>query len=168
MKVPRELAEDVWYEVRTEINVGEPLFRLAWAVTLFYRVLIETKAKFGFEMRGLVLNEAWLSFYIKPVNGLELPKIMQWLKQTFSLRFNIRTGRKAHLWGERYWSEILAGEPPPEAGEVDWDAVVAEAKTPIPEVMAYALSWDSLRTGVWEAKTSFSPKNQPSLAFPPG
>jgi hypothetical protein len=92
------------------------LFRLAWAVTLFYRVLIETKAKFGFEMRGLVLNEAWLSFFIKPANGLELPKIMQWLKQTFSLRFNVRTGRKAHLWGERYWSEILAGEPPEGAG----------------------------------------------------
>ncbi|MDR1469001.1 MAG: hypothetical protein LBT00_06880 [Spirochaetaceae bacterium] len=168
MKGPRELAENVWYEVRTEINVGEPLFRLAWAVTLFYRVLIETKAKFGFEMRGLVLNEAWLSFYIRPANGLELPKIMQWLKQTFSLRFNVRTGRKAHLWGERYWSEILAGEPPPEAEEVDWDAVVAEAKTPIPEVKAYALSWDSLRTEVWEAKTSFSPKNQPSPASPPG
>ncbi|MDR1470107.1 MAG: hypothetical protein LBT00_12535 [Spirochaetaceae bacterium] len=37
MKGPRELAENVWYEVRTEINVGEPLFRLAWAVTLFYQ-----------------------------------------------------------------------------------------------------------------------------------
>ncbi|MDR1469510.1 MAG: hypothetical protein LBT00_09470 [Spirochaetaceae bacterium] len=168
MKGPRELAENVWYEVRTEINVGEPLFRLAWAVTLFYRVLIETKAKFGFEMRGLVLDGARLSFYIKPANGLELPKIMQWMKQTFSVRFNVRTGRKAHLWGERYWSEILAGEPPPEAEEVDWDAVGAEAKTPIPEVMAYALSWDSLRTGIWEAKTSFSPKNQPSPVFPPG
>jgi hypothetical protein len=168
MKGPRELAENVWYEVRTEINVGEPLFRLAWAVVLFYRVLIETKAKFGFEMRGLVLDGARLAFYIKPANGLELPKIMQWLKQTFSLRFNVRTGRKAHLWGERYWSEILAGEPPEEAEEVDWEAVVAEAKTPIPEAMAYALSWDSLRTGVWEAKTSFSPKNQPSPAFPPG
>ncbi|MDR1470812.1 MAG: hypothetical protein LBT00_16160 [Spirochaetaceae bacterium] len=51
---------------------------------------------------------------------------------------------------------------------MDWDAVVAEAKTPIPAAMAYALSWDSLRTEVWEAKTSFSPKNQPNPAFPPG
>jgi hypothetical protein len=33
------LAEDVWYEVRTAVNVGEPLFQLAWAVALFYRVL---------------------------------------------------------------------------------------------------------------------------------
>ncbi|MDR1467898.1 MAG: hypothetical protein LBT00_01245, partial [Spirochaetaceae bacterium] len=75
-------------------------------VVLFYRVLIETKAKFGFEMRGLALNEAWLTFYIKPANGLELPKIMQWLKQTFSVRFNVRTGRKAHLWG----GAVLVGD----------------------------------------------------------
>jgi hypothetical protein len=73
------LAEDVWYEVRTAVNVGELVFRLAWAVVLFYRVLIETKAKFGFEMRGLKIEEVWLSFYIKPADGFELPKIMRWL-----------------------------------------------------------------------------------------
>jgi hypothetical protein len=31
MRLPRELAENVWYEVRTAVNVGEPLFRLGWA-----------------------------------------------------------------------------------------------------------------------------------------
>jgi hypothetical protein len=35
-------------------------------------------------MRGLVLDKAWLSFYIKPADGYQLPKIMQWLKQTSS------------------------------------------------------------------------------------
>jgi hypothetical protein len=38
MKGPRELAENVWYEVRTAVNVGEPLFRLAWAVARFARM----------------------------------------------------------------------------------------------------------------------------------
>ncbi|MDR1468879.1 MAG: hypothetical protein LBT00_06260 [Spirochaetaceae bacterium] len=28
--------------------------------------------------------------------------------------------------------------------------------------------WDSLRLAVCEAKTSFSPKNRPNPAFPPG
>ncbi|MDR1467996.1 MAG: hypothetical protein LBT00_01740 [Spirochaetaceae bacterium] len=98
MRLPRELAEDVWYEVRTAVNVGEPLFRLGWAVALFYRVLREAKGKFGFEMRGLAVEGVWL-FYIKPVYGLKLPKIMQWLKQTFSVRFNFRTGR-TRAWRE--------------------------------------------------------------------
>jgi hypothetical protein len=44
---------------------------------------------------------------------------MQWVKQTFALRFNRRTARTGHVWGDRYRSRVLEGEPPKEAGEVD-------------------------------------------------
>jgi hypothetical protein len=50
-------------------------------------------------MRGLKIEGCTLSFYIKPEDGFKLPKIMQWLKQTFSVRFNFRTGR-ARAWRE--------------------------------------------------------------------
>jgi hypothetical protein len=88
---------------------------------IFCRVLIEAKKHFDFEMRGLVLDKAWLSFYIKPAEGLDLPEIMQWLKQTFSVRFNITTLRTGHVWGDRYKSKILLGEPPENAVPVDWN-----------------------------------------------
>jgi hypothetical protein len=42
-------------------------------------VLIEAAKHFDFEMRGLVLSEAWLSLYIKPADGYQLPEIMQWM-----------------------------------------------------------------------------------------
>jgi hypothetical protein len=168
MRLARDLAEDVWYEVTTAVNVGEPLFRLAWGLVLLYGVLRDAKGRFKFEMRGLVLYEAGLSFYIKPADGYELPKIMQWVKQTFSVRFNVRTKRKGHVWGDRYWSVILAGDPPPEAKAVDWDAVEAEADKEMPKVASYAMSWGCPRSSKWEAKTSFSPKNQPNPATPPG
>ncbi|MDR1468878.1 MAG: hypothetical protein LBT00_06255 [Spirochaetaceae bacterium] len=42
---------------------------------------------------------SWLTFSIKPNDGFKLPKIMQWLKQTFSLRFNLMTGR-TRAWRE--------------------------------------------------------------------
>jgi hypothetical protein len=109
MKTNRELAEHAWYKVSTEINVGEPIFQLPWAKTLLHRALCDTKGRYEFEMRGLKLEGSWLTFYIKPEDGYKLPKIMQWLKQTFSLWFNRRTGRKGHTWGVRYESEILAG-----------------------------------------------------------
>ncbi|MDR0639293.1 MAG: hypothetical protein LBG27_10425, partial [Spirochaetaceae bacterium] len=86
MNKPRKLQQNVWYKVGTALNIGEPLFQFPWAETLFYRVLREANARFGFEMRGLKLENECLSFYIKPVNGLDLPKIMQWMKQTFSVR----------------------------------------------------------------------------------
>jgi hypothetical protein len=47
---------------------------------------------------------------------LELPAIMQWLKQTFAQRYNALTGRTGHIWGDRYWSLILEGEPPADVG----------------------------------------------------
>jgi hypothetical protein len=131
---------------------------LGWAETLFYHVLNDAKRRFKFEMRGLIFDEAWLSFYIKPANGLELPKIMQWVKQTFSFRFNVRTRRSGHLWGTRYESVIVDGDPPVEAGEVDWGMVKAEAGKEIPAAGTYTLTWISLRLPEMRLTTRISPK----------
>jgi hypothetical protein len=48
------------------------------------------------------------------VDGFELPDIMKWVKQVFAQRFNGMDGRIGHVWGDRYMSEIVAGEPPEE------------------------------------------------------
>jgi hypothetical protein len=162
------LAENVWYSISTAVNVGEPLFLLPRAKNLFSRVLRDAKEIYSFEMRGLTLEKATLSFYIKPTDGLELPKIMQWIKQTFSVRFNFRTGRKGHVWGDRYWSEILAGNPPEGAKEVDWEKVRVDANTEIPAAMTYELTWDSPRPAGMGSETCFSPQFTFSSEPPPG
>jgi REP element-mobilizing transposase RayT len=112
MRHLRVLKQDVWYEIRTAINNREPLFRLRQALALFGRVLNETQQRFSFELAGLRLEDEWLTFYIRPADGLGLPDIMKWLKQTFAVRYNVLTGRIGHIWGDRYWSLILEGEPP--------------------------------------------------------
>jgi hypothetical protein len=45
------------------------------------------------------------------------------LQQTFSVRFNRRTGRTGHVWENRDWSRVLEGELPEGVGEVDWAPV---------------------------------------------
>jgi hypothetical protein len=112
MRPKRILAQDAWYEVRTAINNREPLFRRRQAITIFCRVFGETRKRFDFKLRGFRLDEEWLSFYIKPASGLRLPAIMQWMKQTFAVRFNRRGGRSGHVWGDRYWSRVVEGKPP--------------------------------------------------------
>ncbi|MDR0639297.1 MAG: hypothetical protein LBG27_10445 [Spirochaetaceae bacterium] len=159
MRSKRKLVQNVWYKVGTEINIGEPLFRLSEAKVLLYRVLGETKGRYGFEMRGLTIENECVSFYIKPEDGFMLPLIMQLLKQTFFLRFNIIAGRRGHVWGERYESEILWGGPPERAEEVDWAAIDKSANTPIPAAIAYTLSWDGPRSDGMTITTSFSAKN---------
>ncbi|MDR0638696.1 MAG: hypothetical protein LBG27_07335, partial [Spirochaetaceae bacterium] len=121
--------------------------------------LREIKKRYPFEMRGLRLEGAWLTFYIKPDDGFMLPLIMQLLKQTFSLRFNIIVGRRGHIWGERYESVILDGEPPEDAEMVDWAAIDKSANTPVAGAMAYILRWASLRSPGMTITTRFSAHN---------
>jgi hypothetical protein len=163
--------QDAWYEVRTAVNNREKLFpeqRRAKAV--LFRVLFEAEDLFTFQMRGLALEGARLSFFIKPEDGFRLPAIMQWIKQTFAVRFNLRDGRTGHIWGDRYWSRALEGEPPEGAGRVDWAAVEAEAEPPTP---ADIRRRKRKRKGVSPqqagegTKTGFSPKIPLRAASPP-
>jgi REP element-mobilizing transposase RayT len=117
MRKLRILKQNVWYEVHTMVNNRETLFRLRQALALFRRVLKNTGERFVFEMTGLRLEADRLTFYIKPADGLELPDILKWMKQTFAVRYNRLMGRTGHIWGDRYWSVILEGEPPEEAEE---------------------------------------------------
>jgi hypothetical protein len=144
------------------------VFQLAWAETLFYGVLRDAKWRFKFEMRGLVLDDEWLTFYIKPADGFALPRIMQWVKQTFSFRFNVRTGREGHLWGVRYKSVIVDRAPPVGAVEVDWGMVKAEAAKKIPVGKTYTLVWDSLRMPEMRLTTRILLKNVAHRGSPPG
>jgi hypothetical protein len=118
MRHLRLLALDVWYYVRTSVNDTEPLF---WSVPnrdLFRQGLYEVRQIYGFELRGLRFCGAEVSFWIRPDDGLELPEIMQWVKQTFAVRYNVYGGRTGHIWGDRYWSEIVAGPPEDAEGYV--------------------------------------------------
>jgi hypothetical protein len=78
--------------VRTAINNREPVFQLGFAVGLFCQVLIEAKGKFPLEMCGLVIGNEWLSFYIKPADGLQLPEITRWMMNISSLNRRSRPG----------------------------------------------------------------------------
>jgi hypothetical protein len=99
---------------------------------------------------------------------LQLPAIMQWVKQTFAVRFNLSADRTGHVWGDRYWSRVLEGEPPQWAGEVDWAAVEVAAETG--EISFGTQSPDRVSplTGETPAETGFSPQNPAHPPSPPG
>jgi hypothetical protein len=127
MRGLRELASYVWYEVRTSVNNTEPLFWSRPNQDLFKQTLYEVRQIYGFELRGLRFSGPEVSFYIRPADGFQLPDIMQWIKQTFAARFNVIDGRSGHIWGDRYWSEIVAG-PPERADEHVFAPVVCGRK----------------------------------------
>jgi hypothetical protein len=168
MRKKRLLVQDAWYEVRTAVNNREPLFRRRQAIAIFCRVFGEARGRFAFELRGFRLDEEWLSFYIRPAEGLQLPAIMQWVKQTFAVRFNRCMERTGHVWGDRYWSRVLEGEPPEGAGEVDWAAVDVGAETGEISFGPQPPDGVSPPTGETPAETGFSPQNPARSPPPPG
>jgi hypothetical protein len=168
MRKKRSLAQDAWYEVRTAVNNREPLFRRRQAIAILCRVFSEARKRFAFELRGPALVEERLSFYIKPADGLQLPAIMQWLKQTFSVRFNLSGRRTGHVWGDRYWSRVVEGDLPEEAGEVDWEAVDAAAVTGEISFGAYPPDEVSPPAAENPAETGFSPQNSAQSPPPSG
>ncbi|MDR1231122.1 MAG: transposase [Spirochaetaceae bacterium] len=127
MRALRILAASVWYFVCTAVNNREPLFRSPLERARFMRVLNEAWNRYEFELRGLRFCGPWVSFYLKPADGLMLPEIMQWIKQTYAVRYNVHDGRTGHIWGDRYQSEIVAG-PPEDAEEYVCAAVVCKAE----------------------------------------
>jgi hypothetical protein len=79
MRPLRVLQQGAWYEIRSQINNREPLFRISQALALFDRVFLDAQLRFAFTVRRLRLEDDWLAFYIKPENGMELPAIMKWI-----------------------------------------------------------------------------------------
>jgi REP element-mobilizing transposase RayT len=167
----RILKPDVWYKIFTLVNRHEQIFLDRDAVELFNRTLLETGERFPCEVRHLVIQADCVSFYIKPADGLQLPEIMQWLKQTFAVRYNVMKGLDGHLWGDRYWSKIVDGEPPEEevpaggskreecAGSAGEGSAVREAaggEIPKARLERGPPDGDSLRTGE-TARNSGSP-----------
>jgi hypothetical protein len=81
------------------VNNGEPLFLSEFGVWLLGWVLSEARLIFAFELRGVRFAGASVSFYIKLADGLQLPEIMKWIKQTFAVWFHWDDGRTGHIWG---------------------------------------------------------------------
>jgi REP element-mobilizing transposase RayT len=165
MRKLRLLKQGVWYGVRTRINNGEPLFCRRDALVLFARVFIEAEARFGFEVRGLCLEDDGVALFLKPADGLELPAIMKWVKQTFAARFNRRDGRTGHIWGDRYVSWVLEGEPPA-VEEREEDSVNAVVTGTVPRGGRKTRVRPFGRKAA--GKALFSPVSPRSTPSPPG
>jgi REP element-mobilizing transposase RayT len=124
MRKLRILATGVWYLVSTAVNNREPLFWSQQERARFKQVLNEARERYAFVLCGLRFSGPAVSFYIKPADGFQLPEIMQWIKQTYSVRYNVYDGRTGHIWGDRYASRIAAEGPPKDAEEYVFVPVV--------------------------------------------
>jgi REP element-mobilizing transposase RayT len=172
MRANRVLVAKGWYWVSADVNNREGVFRLSREVRRLRTVLREARKIYEFEVRGLRVEDDRVSFYINAADGFQLPDIMQWIKQTFSVRFNLECGRIGHVWGERYWSVAL-GREPPEWAEVcdltvaDW-VEGSDGEAECREADKIAASGRAQHEGSHHAgKRAKNPRVPPGCAAPP-
>jgi putative transposase len=103
------LQEGAEYHVSARINRGEMVFIPQEDKELFLNVLKKAKKRYDFQVKNFCIMSNHLHLIIKPGKEESLSRIMQWILSVFAMAWNRRHHLKGHLWGERFFSKIIAG-----------------------------------------------------------
>ena len=109
MRKLRELCDGADYHVTARINRGEMVFESDIVKELFLDVTRRAKKKYKFEMKNFCIMNNHIHFLIKPGKNVSLSRIMQWILSVFARAWNKMFHLKGHVWGERFFSRIIAG-----------------------------------------------------------
>jgi hypothetical protein len=77
---------------------------------MLYQVVDEAHKRYKFALWDIAIDDSYFTCYIKPAFGQSLSRILQWVKSVVARRWNKLRGMHGHLWGARFYSEILEGE----------------------------------------------------------
>lgn len=108
MRKRRQVIEGARYHVTARANRREMILRPDEVKALFVRVLLRAKRKYSFSIENLCVMENHFHLIITPGKRESLSRIMQWIMSVFAMALNKRNGWKGHVWGERFYSRILA------------------------------------------------------------
>jgi hypothetical protein len=98
------------YFVSSDLNRGETAFARDDLRTMLYQVIVEAHTRYKFDLWDITIDDRYFTCCIKPAFGQSLSRILQWVKSVVARRWNKLRGMHGHLWGARFFSEILEGE----------------------------------------------------------
>lgn len=109
MRKPRELREGARYHVTARANRREMILEPAAMKELLLRVLKRAKGKYRFRIENFCVMGNHFHLVILPARGEDLSAIMRWILSVFAMAYNRILGLSGHVWGERFFSRIIAG-----------------------------------------------------------
>jgi putative transposase len=109
MRKNRVLKDGADYHVSVKINRGEMLLKPTATKDLFLAVIARAKKKYNFHIKNFCLMDNHVHLIIHPGKGASLSKIMQWILSVFARLWNMAHNLSGHVWGERFFSRIIAG-----------------------------------------------------------
>jgi putative transposase len=111
MREPRDKEEGAIYAIGAKTNNNEMFFEeVPGSKELMLEYIQKAHEKFDFELINFSIMGNHVHLLIKPGEGEDISRIMQWLLGCFAQEFNRRNGRSGHFWGERFWSRIVTSD----------------------------------------------------------
>jgi putative transposase len=109
MRLCRKLLAGAEYHVSARINRGEMALLPEEEKTLMLIVIERAKKRYRFQIKNFCIMNNHIHMLIKPGKNESLSRIMQWILSVFAMAWNRKHDLKGHVWGERFYSRIIAG-----------------------------------------------------------
>jgi len=97
------------YHVTARINRCEMIFSPDADKNLFLAVIKRAKKRYCFQIKNFCIMSNHIHFIIKPGDNESLSRIMQWILSVFAMSWNRKHNMSGHVWGQRFFSRIIAG-----------------------------------------------------------
>ncbi|MCL2175278.1 MAG: transposase [Treponema sp.] len=103
----REFFDGAFYHVTSRTNDKIRVFENKLGRKVMLIALQDAKDKFHFRLTNFCVMPTHIHLLIQPADGTKLDKIMHWLKNQSSKRWNLIHGSSDHLWGQRYFARAV-------------------------------------------------------------
>ena len=109
MRRRRMLQDGAEYHVSARANRGEMILSSEDDKKLLLAVIKRAKKRYCFQVKNFCIMNNHLHLLIKPGKDESLSRIMQWILSVFAMLWNRKHNLTGHVWGERFFSRIIAG-----------------------------------------------------------
>lgn len=109
MRKPRELQDGAAYHVTARADHQDMKFDEAEIKDIFLLVLKRARRKYDFQLENFCIMGNHVHFMIRPGRSESLSSIMQWILSVFAMAYNRYRHTTGHVWGQRFFSRIIAG-----------------------------------------------------------
>ena len=107
MRKKREIRDGFSYHITARINRQEFIFESNEVKKMFIDVILRSRHKYKFIIKNFCIMNNHIHFILKPLQGMSLSKIMQWILSVFAQKYNKFYGLIGHVWQGRFKSKVI-------------------------------------------------------------
>ena len=101
------MARRICYYVVTNTKDQKNILKRKVDIRFLVTTIEYFKYQFRYKVYGYSILPNQMHLLIQPTSEFPLPRVIKFIKGSFSRRFNHRNGRRGYVWQRRYYSEAI-------------------------------------------------------------